>query len=459
MSVWATAMEVVDIFLVVSGAILAHMLTHQGSLDLADIERFIIAFNCILVLLLFPGFGLYRSWRGQPLSRLAWRVLAAWCTVTLMEVVLIFVAHRADVVSRLWLGLSTILTGGALTSEKILAHLMLRRLRSRGMNQKTVAIVGPESHSREIVAQILRATYAGFKPVLLFDERASEASPVCGVEVMTRFGEFADRVRCESVDEIWLALPLSEEHVIHRFVREFRHDFINLRFLPDVRSVSLFSHSVSEVIGMTSINVTVCATQQFQLLPKYVFDRLFSAIVLIVLLPLLVFLAMLVMLSSPGPALFRQKRMGVDGRPFEILKFRTMRIHAGESGRVVQATRNDSRLTSIGAFLRRTSLDELPQFINVLMGHMSVVGPRPHAIEHDDLYKDLVDGYMYRYRIKPGITGWAQVNGYRGETRKLEKMETRVKFDLFYMQHWSFWFDMKILLLTVAKGFVGRNAF
>lgn len=136
-----------------------------------------------------------------------------------------------------------------------------------------------------------------------------------------------------------------------------------------------------------------------------------------------------------------------------------MRVHAEETGVVRQASRNDSRITKVGAFLRRTSLDELPQFFNVLFGQMSVVGPRPHAIEHDDLYKELVDGYMYRYRVRPGITGWAQVNGYRGETRKVEKMAARVKFDLFYMQNWTFWFDIKIILITLVKGFVGRNAF
>jgi putative colanic acid biosynthesis UDP-glucose lipid carrier transferase len=156
---------------------------------------------------------------------------------------------------------------------------------------------------------------------------------------------------------------------------------------------------------------------------------------------------------------FRQTRKGVDGQPFAIYKFRSMTVHHEAPGQVTQAARNDARVTKLGGFMRRTSLDELPQFLNVLLGQMSVVGPRPHALEHDDLYKDQVYGYMNRYRIKPGITGWAQVNGYRGATTKVEKMETRVKFDLFYIDNWSFWFDMKIVLITIFKGFVGRNAF
>ena len=181
--------------------------------------------------------------------------------------------------------------------------------------------------------------------------------------------------------------------------------------------------------------------------------------VLVLLTPLLLAIAIAVKCSSPGPVLFRQRRKGVDGHQFEIFKFRTMRVHKEAPGQLTQAGRHDKRITRVGAFLRRTSLDELPQFFNVLLGQMSVVGPRPHALEHDDLYKNLVDGYMYRYRIKPGITGWAQVNGYRGETTRVEKMEARVKFDLFYIQNWSFWFDIKIVLITMFKGFINRNAY
>jgi putative colanic acid biosysnthesis UDP-glucose lipid carrier transferase len=170
-------------------------------------------------------------------------------------------------------------------------------------------------------------------------------------------------------------------------------------------------------------------------------------------------LAALIKLTSRGPVFFTQERKGIDGHPFRIYKFRSMTVHHEENGQVTPAARHDVRVTKVGAFIRRTSLDELPQFFNVLLGQMSVVGPRPHAIEHDDLYKDQVYGYMYRYRIKPGITGWAQVNGYRGTTTKVEKMETRVKFDLFYIHNWSFWFDMRIVGITIFRGFVGRNAY
>jgi putative colanic acid biosynthesis UDP-glucose lipid carrier transferase len=156
--------------------------------------------------------------------------------------------------------------------------------------------------------------------------------------------------------------------------------------------------------------------------------------------------------------LFRQRRMGADGAVFTIYKFRSMVVHHEHANQVTQATRHDPRITRIGAFLRRTSLDELPQFLNVLRGEMSVVGPRPHATQHDEFYKNLVKHYMYRYRIKPGITGWAQVNGLRGETGRVENMADRVAFDLYYIRNRTFWFDLKIVLLTVLKGFRGANA-
>ncbi len=163
--------------------------------------------------------------------------------------------------------------------------------------------------------------------------------------------------------------------------------------------------------------------------------------------------------SSPGPVLFRQKRQGWDGRHFTVYKFRSMVVHREGSGQLTQASKGDARVTPLGAFLRRTSLDELPQFFNVLQGTMSIVGPRPHAIEHNEQYKDLVDDYMLRHKVKPGITGWAQINGWRGETDTIEKMRKRVEYDLYYIENWSLWFDLRIILLTVFKGFIDRNAY
>jgi putative colanic acid biosynthesis UDP-glucose lipid carrier transferase len=191
---------------------------------------------------------------------------------------------------------------------------------------------------------------------------------------------------------------------------------------------------------------------------KVIFDRLFAALVLVLLSPLFIAIAIAIRAESPGPILFRQPRLGLNGQRFDVLKFRSMKLHQ-EREQVTQATRDDPRVTTVGRFLRRTSLDELPQFFNVLMGDMSVVGPRPHALPHNDLYKDKLAMYMQRHRVKPGITGWAQINGYRGETDTDEKMAHRVQFDLYYIQHWSFWMDLKIILWTAFKGWTSQNAY
>jgi exopolysaccharide biosynthesis polyprenyl glycosylphosphotransferase len=192
---------------------------------------------------------------------------------------------------------------------------------------------------------------------------------------------------------------------------------------------------------------------------KDIFDRVFAALALVALAPLMLVIAAAVKLSSRGPVLFTQRRKGADGRVFRIFKFRSMSVHAPDEGLLQQATRNDPRVTRVGAFLRRTSFDELPQFFNVLIGDMSIVGPRPHAIEHDALYQTVVDDYIQRYRIKPGITGWAQVNGFRGETDRIEKMQGRVDHDLYYLRNWSFALDMRILFATVIKGLTHSNAY
>jgi putative colanic acid biosysnthesis UDP-glucose lipid carrier transferase len=456
-----------DALFVIAGGLLAHWMRFSTPIALTDTERLLIAFNCVLVLLLFPGFGVYETWRGKALPSMLARVGAAWLVVVATGLVLVFTLHRMDALSRLWFGYSTLISGALILITKCVVHMMLRTARRRGLNYRTVAIVGAPGFSRTLLAHLEHAPHAGFKPVCVFDTSMEATGVTAGASaarpgrlpVLTDLNAFAAKVRDEHVNEVWLALPLSEEHTIYRFTRTFRHDFVNLRFIPDIRSLSLFNHALVDVVGLPTLNLSATPLSRPQMWPKLIFDRLFAATALLALAPLLGGLAIAIKLTSPGPVFFRQTRKGVDGRPFAIYKFRSMTVHQEAHGQITQAARNDARITKLGAFLRRTSLDELPQFLNVLLGQMSVVGPRPHAIEHDDFYKDQVYGYMYRYRIKPGITGWAQVNGYRGATTKVEKMETRVKFDLFYIHNWSFWFDIRIVFITIFKGFVGRNAF
>jgi putative colanic acid biosynthesis UDP-glucose lipid carrier transferase len=459
--------RIIDIAMVALGALIAAAVHNGQWVWLDDMQSVSLAFDCLLVVVFFPALGIYQSWRGKPLMDLLFRVSGAWVMVETTGVLISFSLHRSGLLSRLWLFYWAATSIVLLIVTKALVYSVLKGLRRDGFNHKAVAIVGGAPYGKFLIEQMRSRPEAGFSPLVVYDEDgpvdpyedSEAAQAVEGVPVERDFAAMIQLVRDRAIRELWLALPISKEKTIHRFVMELRNDFVNIRFIPDVRSLTLFSQPMVDLLGVPAINLAASPITDLRVLPKRVFDRLFAFGALAALAPLMLVIAVMVKLSSPGPVFFRQKRKGIDGNQFEIYKFRSMKVHAEVAGKVTQATRRDPRITAVGAFLRRTSLDELPQFINVLRGEMSVVGPRPHALEHDDIYKDLVKGYMHRYRIKPGITGWAQINGYRGETDRIEKMMGRVKLDLYYMQNWTFWLDIKIVVLTLWKGFVGSNAY
>lgn len=453
------AVTAADVALVLMGVLIAQAWAGLAWRDLTDAQRGAIALLCALTLMLLPR-GARAAGEGgwAALSRI---VVAIACAGLLTVAGATWIMSRGATMSTRWIA-RTVLAGDAalLLGRAAMLAVALRRGDARGRPRR-VALVGATAYGRAALDRMRLAPQPSYVAVCVFDEAdaARKERDIGGVPVIGDWGELRGRIRAGLIDEVWLTLPMSHERRIQRIVRELRDEFVELRLLPDVRHVAVVDRSATDVLGMPAINLATTPRSAPELWAKFAFDRAFALAVLVPLLPVLAALAVAVKLSSPGPVLFRQRRKGVDGREFDILKFRTMRVHRQQPGVVRQASRNDARITPVGAFLRRTSLDELPQFFNVLFGQMSVVGPRPHAIEHDDFYRRLVDGYMYRYRVRPGITGWAQVNGYRGETRKVEAMAARVKFDLFYMQNWSFWFDIKIILLTIVRGFVGRNAF
>jgi Undecaprenyl-phosphate glucose phosphotransferase len=429
------------------------LLTH-GTLD-----ALFVAFSIACALALMPAFGVYQSWRGRSTTQLAQRVLLAWMCVQVCCVVLIFSLHYANDVSRQWFGYWTAAGGAALIGTRMVAYTILSRLRHAGLNQRLVALVGESVHCRSVLRKIDTVPGSGFRPAAVYDTHGNAHGTAPGLRAFTEFDAFVDYVREAGIQELWLALPLSEQPTILRFLDTFRDELINIRLVPDVRGLALFESGLVELAGSPAINLAASPLSPAALAQKALFDRVFAAGVLLALAPLFALIALAVKLSSPGPVFFRQNRKGANGRVFRIYKFRSMRVHQQTHGVVQQATRLDPRITRVGAFLRRTSLDELPQFINVLRGEMSVVGTRPHAIEHDELYGKLIDRYIHRYRIKPGITGWAQVNGYRGETDRIEKMQRRVEHDLYYLCNWSLVLDMRIVAATVIKGFIHRNAY
>ncbi|TDY25387.1 Undecaprenyl-phosphate glucose phosphotransferase [Paraburkholderia sp. BL6665CI2N2] len=452
--------RVFDVALVLVGAAVASQIRFDY-LAQSGFYWALVMFSAAFALAIFPAFGVYESWRGRSKLVLAGQVSLAWLMVQVSALVLMYSLHRIDFVSRLWFSYWTAVTGGLLIAYRLMTHAVLARARSAGLNLHQVAIVGSGSQCDAIIRRINAAPTTGFRATAVYNARP-DVSPVAspGVPVFDTVDALAGYMRTNDVHELWLMLSLSEEPLICSLVSEFRDDLVNIRFMPDVRSLALFEGSgVIDLLGVPAINLVASPLSANSMLKKEIFDRLFALTALIALAPIMLVIAIAVKLSSRGPVLFKQKRKGADGHVFTIYKFRSMRLHTEQKGTVRQATRNDPRVTKVGAFLRRTSLDELPQFFNVLRGDMSVVGPRPHALEHDDLYQKVVAGYINRYRIKPGITGWAQINGFRGETDRIEKMERRVEHDLYYLGHWSFALDMRIIGATIVAGLVHRNAY
>ena len=413
-SAWAFGEPIVRHYLILT--VLVFALTFPGtsprSVNASSMAGDILA-NWIVIIALLLLLG----WATQTFSLFDQRVLFAWAIAT---PVALFTAHR--------------LTPRLFAAEGI----------------QRVAVIAGGNEVGSMLAQHIRSTpllgirFAGF-----FDDRgADRAGNGSPDEVLGNIGQLAAFVKSHHVDLIYIALPMASQPRILKLLDELRDTTASIYFVPDI-FVSDLIQARTDTIGDIPV-VAVCETPFYGVngLVKRISDIVLASVILVLISPLMLAIAAGVKISSPGPALFRQRRYGLDGREIIVYKFRSMTVT--EDGKVVtQATRNDTRVTPFGAFLRRSSLDELPQFINVLQGRMSVVGPRPHAVAHNEMYRKLINGYMIRHKVKPGITGWAQVNGLRGETETVDKMKARIEYDLAYLRRWSLWLDLQIIAKTV----------
>jgi len=414
----------------------------------------------LLVLLVFPMFGMYRSWRGVSLVEELRQCTFAWGTVLICLVLLAFMTKTSAAYSRVWFGLWAVDGWMALIAFHVALRIGLRWLRRRGVNIRRVALIGVGQLGRSVAQHLHESPWTGYVLTGFYDDDAARhGEMVEGVRVEGSPEELIKVAESGGLDEVWLTLPLKAEDRVKEIMRLLRKTTVNVRFVPNIFGFTLLNQSMGELAGVPVISLNSSPMIGINRWVKALEDRVLAGLILGLASPLMLLIALAVKLSSPGPVLFRQQRHGWDGRPIEIYKFRTMVLHAEPEGCVTQCQRFDVRLTPLGALLRRTSLDELPQFLNVLQGRMSIVGPRPHAVQHNEQYKELIEDYMQRHKVKPGITGWAQINGWRGETDTLEKMRKRVEYDLQYISNWSLWFDLKIIFLTMFRGFVHKNAY
>jgi putative colanic acid biosynthesis UDP-glucose lipid carrier transferase len=479
-------MRVLDLSaLLLAGHVATYCRFHTGLSDVEPVHGVMLYFCAALAFLVFPQCDLYVSWRGRSPLSLGVRLAMSWSLVLLAGLVFSFLIHHVGDLSRLWMlywylaGLCLLMTARACL------YLLLRRLRAQGFNNRRVLIVGDNPVAHELHARARQQAWYGYEvvgvhpgcanvPSNAFDAAAGAsaaavmpgAPPTDLLSTMSEaaaaqsvaLADIADFVALHRIDELWVTLPMAaapELQALHHLLRSVLAD---VRWIPDTLSMQAMSLQMIDFLGFPALDLNAPVSRGVPAVVKILFDKLFSAMVLVLLSPLLVAIAAGIKLTSPGPVLFKQSRLGLNGRKFDVYKFRTMAVHH-EPGVVTQARRGDQRVTPFGAFLRRRSLDELPQFFNVLLGDMSVVGPRPHALAHNEFYKALLERYMLRHRVRPGITGWAQIHGYRGETDTVDKMAKRVQFDLYYIQNWSLWMDVRIVLRTALGGWSGNNVY
>lgn len=341
------------------------------------------------------------------------------------------------------------------------AHLLFRLFVLHPIKNdiKNVIIIGANAPGQALAHNIQKHPYLKMKFLGFFEDReASRLGEVNPGDIIGDLTNFPDYVRKNNIHQIYITLPMTAQPRVMQILDCLKDSTASVYFVPDLFVFDLINARFDHVSGIPVVAICESPFLGINSVVKRLSDVVLSLMILALIWPVLLIVAIAVKLTSRGPIFFKQKRYGEDGQSVLVYKFRSMTVM--ENGdKVVQATKNDARLTPIGGFIRKTSLDELPQFINVLQGKMSIVGPRPHANAHNEQYRKLIKGYMIRHMVKPGITGWAQVNGFRGETDTLDKMEGRIAYDLDYLRNWSVWLDIKIIWMTATSMFRDKNAF
>ena len=425
-------------------------------------EHLLAAVSAVLVFLIFAEmYGLYKSWRTSRLSEEIMALLSVWAIVTATLLMLAFVTKTSEMFSRMVVVIWFVAVPLVLGVWRFIVRSVLAFARQNGANTRTVAIVGNNAVGHRLIRHFDATPWAGLVVKGIYDARRPDKPSVeidGAVYSVESIDDLIEQTRSGAIDAVYVALPLTSERLIEGLVRRLEDTTASVYVIPDSFASELMRAQWVDFNGMPMLSVHETPFYGLDGWLKRLEDIVLSSLILLLISPLMLGIAAAIKATSPGPVLFKQRRYGLNGAVVEVWKFRSMTV-CEDGGVVKQATKGDTRITPLGAFLRRTSLDELPQFFNVLQGSMSVIGPRPHAVTHNEQYRQLIKGYMLRHKVKPGISGWAQINGWRGETDTLDKMEKRVEFDMEYIQNWSLWMDLKILFLTVFRGFGGKNAY
>ncbi len=469
-SLFALLARIVDCAIVIT----AVAITAYISIDELPQSYLLAALGAVICLQFSAEFAeIYRSWRSETIWAEARQVSFCWIA-SFLFILAIGSITKLEGTLFAWPQFAQwfTITWGLLLGWRVLLRVSIQKLRDNGYNTRSVAIVGNGELALDVAHRLQKCTWGGYVVRGFYDDRQAPEAPLQDNQkpranhglsrVCPLSGNFADLIkeaRAGKIDQVYITIPMRGEQRIQWIIKKLADSATSVYLIPDVFMFDLLHARTINLNGIPAIGVVGEPSRGTMSMLKRMEDLVLALGILALISGPMLVIGALVKLTSKGPIFFRQTRYGLDGKPFKMWKFRSMTVCEDDTSVIKQAQKNDKRITKLGAFLRKTSLDELPQFFNVLEGNMSIVGPRPHAVAHNELYREQISGYMLRHKIKPGITGWAQINGARGETDTLDKMERRVEYDLQYIRNWSVGWDLQIVFLTIFKGFVGKTAY
>lgn len=408
----------------------------------ADLYQYLSIISAALFLLVAEFRSVYRSARLEGYLQIAGKIIGSWLIVAFLLIALAFLTKSSSVFSRVIIAGWLVITPALLITGRLVIYLGLRFMRSQGANARTYIIFGSIENGQLLQQKINQTPWTG----------------LTHTSTTENYDELVERINKKHIDYVFITNAENSPEITRKVIAGLSDSTASVYIVPQLFLYNAFDAGWVTLGNTPMITVNDHPFYGSYWLLKKLEDLVLGYLIFLLTLPLMILIAIAIKMGSEGPVLFRQRRYGLNGEVIQVLKFRTMKT-MDDGAVVVQASKDDPRITPLGRFLRKTSLDELPQFWNVLQGTMSIVGPRPHAIAHNEEYRQLIEGYMLRHKVKPGITGWAQVNGLRGETDTLDKMKSRIDYDLYYINHWSIWFDIKIIFMTIINGFTSRAAY
>ena len=456
--------QILDILVITLCAVVMYRVRNTFWVLTGDYQLLLLVI-LFLTINVFSWWDVYKIQHGRWLYKSLSNLTIAWFAVALCLSMITFFTKSGENFSRLWVMMTFISSYALMIISRVAIWSYTQRQKRKESHQRSIVIIGASDLGLRACDATIEEHWAGLHPVALFDDDPElHGTEYRGVKIegdIEQALEYIEQRRKtdeHAIKEVWIALPLSASEKIEQLQVALQNTATNIFLVPDLFGANFSRYSLVESAGVMMLNLSATPMVGGLEKLKRTEDIIISIIMSLVLSPILLITALAIKLESSGPVFFKQRRYGLDGKEILVWKYRSMTV--SEDGETIpQATPLDSRVTRVGAFIRRYSIDELPQLINVLNGTMSLVGPRPHAVAHNEYYRTKVHGYMARHKIRPGITGWAQVNGCRGETEALEKMQRRLRYDLEYIQNWSIALDLRILLKTLATVLFDKNAY